>query len=312
MLPASPPSMLMFVLLKGAPFSQPPVDVPCEDMRRIELSQDPTAATREVCVSPGLVTSFLFDTRAEVDIQDEVRFVEVMRGRGGIGLVPPRDMAPGERLRVTVRFGGVATQERVTFVLVAYSGQATRQVEVYRDQRSRESYLDEVAQERTKVRQLISDLHQLRSQLNQANEFRGLVFGRMLGLTGTLSQKFPEKRKGYSESGLTVDSGTSYRSDKSVGVQLWLKNLSEEPWTVAEAALTVNGELLTGLIWVAETIPPNEMRQIMVEIDTQRDKLQGGATLALRGKDSRVITLSELTFPEDVAPMTKAPQDLPR
>ncbi len=312
MLPASPQSVLIFVLLQGAPVSQPPVDAPCEDIRRIELSLQPTAATREVCVSPGFVTSFLFDTRAEVDIQEEVRFVEVMRGRGGIGLVPPRDMAPGERLRVTVRFGDDAPQESVTFVLVAYSEQATRQVEVYRDQRPRETYQHEIAQERTKVRQLLSDLHQLRSQVEQANDFRGLVFGRMLMLPGILKQNIPATLVDHSESDLTVKSGTSYRSDKSVAVQLRLENLSEEPWTVVEAALTVNGEPQKGLIWVAENIPHNKTGQVMVEVDAQRDKLQGSATLTLRGKDSRVITLSGITFPEDVAPTTKAPQDLPR
>jgi uncharacterized protein (TIGR02268 family) len=304
--------VLVFFILQGTPISQPPLDGPCEDVRRIELSLEPTAATREVCVSPGLVTSFLFDKPAGVDLQDEVRFMEVMRGRGSIGLVPPRDMAPGEHLRLTARFGDGASQESVTFVLMAYSGQATRQVEVYRDQRPRESYQLEVAQERAKVRQLLLDLHEMRSQLKRASGLRGLISSAVLGVKGVQAQPFPPKLTGYSESDLTVESGTNYRSDTSVAVRVKMQNSGEEPWTVEEAALTVDGEPLKGLIWVAESIPPNDARQVVVEVDARREELRGGATLILRGKDSRVINISGITFPELDASKTSDPGPEPR
>ncbi len=297
MLPTPPPSMLVFFLLQGAPSPPPPEESPCEDVRRIELSLEPTVATREVCISPGLVTSFLFDAPTQADLQDEVRFMEVMRGRSGIGLVPPRDMAPGERVRLTVRIDDGATQERVTFILVAYSGQATRQVEVYRDQRSRESYQYEVAQERANVRQLLSELRQMRSQLHRVNGLRGLISSAALGLDGIQTRPFPLKLQGYSESGLRIETGASYRSSKSVAVQLKLKNTGEESWTVADTTLTVDGEPLKGLLWVAETIAPNETRYVVVEVDAKREELRGSATLTLRGKDSRVITIPEFTFP---------------
>jgi uncharacterized protein (TIGR02268 family) len=298
MIPPSPSSMLVFFILQGTPLSQLPPDGLCEDVRRIELSLDPTAANREVCVSPGLVTSFLFDTPAGVDLQDEVRFLQVMRGRSSIGLVPPRDMAPGEHLRLTLRFGDGASQESVTFVLVAHSGQATRQVEVYRDQRSRESYQQELAQERVKARQMLLELQELRSELTRAHGLRGVISSAAVGLKGIQVQQFPPKPTNYAGSGLTVVAGASYRSDTTVAVQLTLGNSGEEPWTMEEATLTSNGEPLKGLIWVAETIPPNDSRPVVVEVDTQHQGFRGNATLTLRGKDARVINISDIMFPE--------------
>src|SRR5687767_5653785 len=102
--PYSPSLFLVLVLLQGAPVVEPLPAAACEDVRRIELSREPTARGREICVGLGLMTGLLFDAPVSVELQDEVRFVEVTRGRSGIGFVPPRDMAEGERLRLTARF----------------------------------------------------------------------------------------------------------------------------------------------------------------------------------------------------------------
>ena len=83
MLPAPPSALLVLVLLQG---SEVPLSGACEDIQRIDLSQSPTAAALEVCVSPRLMTGFTFDAPAVVELQDDVRFAEVMHGRSGLSI----------------------------------------------------------------------------------------------------------------------------------------------------------------------------------------------------------------------------------
>ncbi len=174
MLLASPPSLMVLVLLQGSPVAQSPFVANCEDVERVELSLASSEVAHEICISPGLMTGFLFDVPASVELQDEVRFAEVLRGYGGISFVPPKDMASGERIRLTVRFGEGESQQGITFMLVARRGQATRQVEVYRDPRPRESYRQEVERERAKNQKLLEENQQLRAQLIKPGGLRGL------------------------------------------------------------------------------------------------------------------------------------------
>ena len=182
MLPASP-SVLVLVLLQVPAESRTPSLLGCEDVQRVELSLVPTASV-EVCVSPGLMTGFRFDAPVKVDLQDDVRFEEVMHGRSGVSFIPPKDLAPGERLRLTALLGGGESPQSITFALVAHRGRATRQVEVYRDKRTRESYQEEIEQERAKNQQLREENQGLRAQLALAGGLRGLFLSGALGDTG--------------------------------------------------------------------------------------------------------------------------------
>ena len=143
----------------------------CEDSWRIELALALRVKAREICVSPGMVTSFLFDTPLEdVELQDEVRFLEVPRGQRGISFVPPRagawgapaaDGWPRDRGRPGARHllaGGPA-------------GQATRQVEVYLDLRPRESYQQEIDKERAK-KQRLANKQELRADSSGREDCR--------------------------------------------------------------------------------------------------------------------------------------------
>jgi len=293
---ASPPSILVLAFLQGSPIMQPLTTAACDGVRRIELSSPHATAAREIRVSPGLMTSFLFDTPAVVDLQDEVRFMVVTRGRSSISFLPPEDMAPGERLRLTARIGDGTSQENATFTLVAHSGQATHQVEVYRDKRPRESYQHEVAQERAKVQQLLTELEHMRSRLKLSGGLLGLITSGALKPNAIQSQEYQQKPKGYSESGLIVTRGVTYRSNKSVAVEVWLENSGTETWTAVGASLTVKGKPLE-IIWQAETIPPNKVRQVVVEVDAIRGEPRGDATLSLWEAGPRVINIPEITFP---------------
>ena len=299
MLP-SPPSLLVLTLLQGTPTLQPTPTTACEDLQRIELALVPATPAREICVSPGLMTSVVFDVRAEVELQDEVRFREVARGLGTISFLPPGDMLPGERLRLMARLGAGEAQDLVTFTLVAHTGEATHQVEVYRDQRSRESYQHEVAQQRAKVQQLREELQQLRTRLAQAGGFRDMLANDFLTDSGAQARHLKEALSSSTEGALSFESGVSYRAERHVAVQLWLTNPDSEPWTVAHASLLdATGKELTGMkLWQKEPIPPHRSGLVIVETPAERQDLQGELTLVLRDDGERVVRISRVTFPK--------------
>lgn len=295
-----PPSLLALVLLQGAPGAQPSSVVACEDNPRIELSREPAAVVREICVSPGSMTGFLFDGPFSVELQDEVRFVEVLRGRSGISLVPPRDMAPGERLRLTARLGEGESQRSVTFMLVAWPGQATRQVEVYRDRRTRESYEQEIEQERAKNQKLREENQQLRTRSLGSGDLRRLFLEGALEDTGVKVNVLPIGKTGQPSShDLFLKRGYFYRSARSVAVGVVIRNLGTEPWILKGVSLeTHTGETLDGLkLGPFESIAPQEEGRVVVERDAALGELSGEFTLLLWDAGGRTISIPRVSFP---------------
>lgn len=301
-----PSSILLLALLQGAPIMQPHSTTACKDLRRIELALSPTAALFEICVSPGLMTNFVFDVRTEVDLQDEVRFQEVTRGRNTLSLLPPPDLTSGERLRLTALLGEGATQQRVSFSLVAHPGQATHQVEVYRDQRPRESLLHEIAQEqaenqklRNALKQSRAQLEQLQIKLAQPRGLRDLIANGTINASGVMVNEFNEDVTGRSESALTYKWGSGYRATKSIAAEVWLTNLGSEPWMVAVGSLVdAHGRELRGVKLRQDSpIEPNSEGLVIVEVDALRSESHGELTLSLRDEGARGITIPGLTFP---------------
>ncbi len=297
-------SLLLFVLLQGAPVEPLPTAAACEEVQRVELALIPLAA-REVCVSPGIMTNFVFDARADVELQDEVRFLEVTRGSSTFSVLPPPDMVAGERLRLTARFGKGASQQSITLTLVAHPGQATHQVEVYRDERPRESYVQEAAQERAKNQRLREELaqsrarlEQMRAQLDQSGGLRELLANETIGDSGVGSLQFSKVFK-QSEGDLLYLRGVSYRAKKSVAAKVWLMNLSSEPWKLAEASLlNAQGQELKGLkLWQDKPIPPRGEGWVIVEVEATPEAAHDELTLTMRDEGSRGITLAGVTFP---------------
>jgi uncharacterized protein (TIGR02268 family) len=246
------------------------------------------------------VTSFVFDVRADVELQDEVRFVEVTRGRSTISFLPPRDMMPGERLRLMARLGtGGAQEELVPFTLVARTGQATHQVEVYRDQRSRESYQHEVTQERAKVQQLREQLEQLQNRLDQSGGLRELLITRALTYKGIQGQRLNPKPSGHPE-GLSFQKGSTYRTDISIAVEAWLVNPGSETWTVVDASLVdaTGKELKPVKLSHEKPVTPGAQELVVVEfVATKRQDIQGEYTLLLRDDAGHVLRIPQVTFP---------------
>ncbi|MFE8598403.1 DUF2381 family protein [Archangium violaceum] len=292
------PFLLSLVVLQGAPDLESAVA--CEDSQRIDLTLTPSTKAREICVSPGMMTGFLFDTiPGSLELQEEVRFVEVLRGQRGISFVPPKDMMPGERLRLTVRFGAAASQEVITFFLVAHRGQATRQVEVYRDRRPQESYQQETLEERAKNQQLRNENQKLLVQLERAQGLRSLIANDIVGLSGVQTLEMPVDTTNMPPGVVFFDYIISYRADKTAVVEMWLTNSSSAPWKTTRAVLlTANDEEVPGTQFLQmNTIAPTTRQTVQLEVNATRKELQGEFKVMLWDETSRVITHPGVRFP---------------
>jgi len=304
-IPAPPLSLLVLVLLQGSPLP-PSAGVDCQEVQRIELSLEP-GASREVCVSPGLLTGFVFDSPVVVDLQDEPRFAEVTHGRTTISVMPPGDMGPGERLRLTARFRDGASSDNITFVLVAHVGQATRQVEVSRDKRTRESFQHEVAQERAKnqrlqvqLERLQHELELLRAECDDPQGLRRLIESGALDRTAIGAQDFTAGNMTYSEGPLRVISGVSYHSATRVAVAVRVRNSSPEPWTPVEAWLVdaKGKEWKAVRLWQESTVQQQEdVRMVVVEVNATTHELQGEVTVVLREAGPRGLSIPKVMIP---------------
>ncbi|QRK12567.1 DUF2381 family protein [Archangium violaceum] len=299
MLSFTPLAILALMVPRGVPVGAPPAVAACEAVQRIELAVAPVTAARELCVSPGLVTSLRFDAPTVVELQDEVRFEEVVRVRRLLTLMPPPDMVPGERLRLTVRFEGDTSSSGSSFVLVAHPGRATHQVEVYRDKRTRESFLREVVQERARNAQLREELARTQALLGQSGGLRSLIASKTIGYSGVRAQVLKSKVREPSDGGLSVVTGASYRAEQSMAVDVLLKNSGSEPWMAAGASLVdARGEEMKGVKFHQEdVIAPNEVRSVIVEVATAEAQAQGELTLRLWDAGGRAITIPEVPFP---------------
>lgn len=271
----------------------------CEDSRRIELSSAPTATNREICVSPGIMTGFLFDTRVSLELQDEMRFVEVLRGRSGISFMPPRDMAIGERLRLTARSGDGSSEEIVTFTLVAHRGRATRQVEVYRDRRTRESYQQEAEQERVNNQQLREENQRLWVQVEQKQGLRSLLADGLVGEDGVAATTLAPGRPGAARESPSYLRGNCFRTQALVALLVLINNTTSAPWMATGASLTdARGEELPGLMLRQdEPIPPAANRMVFVEAGAKHWQAIGPLVLRIWDERSRVITIPGVVFP---------------
>lgn len=300
MLPAPLSSLMLLVLHQEAPLATPSSATRCDEQQRIELSLAPATRVDEICVSPGIMTGILFDAPVSVDIQDEVRFVEVLRGRSGISFVPPQDMVPGERLRLTVSIPGGDAPQSVTFTLRAHRGQATRQVEVFRDRRTRESYQQELDQERAMNQKLQEENQWLRTRLEQSQGLRSLFFDDALGFQGVRADSLEQGESGrHLDGDFLVKRVVTYRSRHSVAVEILLQNTGTEPWIAEGASLvTQTGEKL-GEISIGQfgPIPPSEIQRVFVEANVALGKPRGEVTLRMWNAEARTLTLSNVSFP---------------
>ncbi|MET0404477.1 MAG: DUF2381 family protein [Cystobacter sp.] len=292
-------SVLTILALHQIP-SEGGVRSSCPDRVRVDLSARASLPTPEICISAGILTGFIFDRPVSIDLQDEVRFGEVLRGRAGISLVPPSDLTSGERLRLSIHFEQDPPEKKVTFVLVSYPGQATHQVDVFHDSRSQDSLRHELWEERLNNVALREENQTLREELRAARRLRQVFLSGELRSTGIASKKLPIDPAWRERKPIAILQGTSFKAARSLAVWISVANNGPQPWAVEDVRLTdANGERLQNLDpGPPQTIPPFGTGDVFIELSDHKHELTGEFSLTMREKGPHSMTMPHITFPQ--------------
>ncbi|WNG25833.1 DUF2381 family protein [Cystobacter fuscus] len=303
MLATSLPLMLTLSLTQTP---APPGHMDCEETQRIERTRT-ALAPHEICVSPGRMTGVVFDVPVSVELQEEFRFEEVSRGRTSINVMPPKDMAPGERLRLSARYvDGNHQEDALTLFLVASPDQSTRQVEVFRDTRTRESFERELEQERVErqrsqqeLTRLRLELEQLRQKYADPRQLHWLIYSHSMTREGVRARTFKKSLIGQESNELRVDRGVSYRSKYRVAIELWLVYSGSVPWNDIgiEVQRSSHGDWPIVYSWQQAMPEVNVAFMMIIEMEAASAWTSVECNLILRDDLGRRLIIRGIEFP---------------
>jgi len=302
MVSTSSAMLLVCTLLAAPPESAPlPVLAPLPGVRRIELETWRAGAAREVAVSPGLTTTFLFNSELSgEEVEHRKRFRVVDPARYTLTLVPSTELAPGTRVGLTVSFADGLLPASADFVLAVHATKAERQVEVYRSPRNLESVAAEAVLERMGAQLCREENARLLVAPSYPEGLIGLMATGRMDVQGVFAHNLTETFFEPPKNALDVKLADALRSSQRVAVRMLLSNGSQVRWQVQDATLVAaDGSELPGLqVWPREPIPPGEEQVFMVEADAPRPLPPGPFTLRLVEEDGlRTVTVGNITFP---------------
>ena len=297
---------LLALLLSQAPSpAEPPGQDECEATRpRVELSAEPTAKARVVCLTPGLPLTFSFDALlrpGSVRLGEPEWFEDTATGRQTLTFRPRGNLETGKRSEVEVCFADGAAPECATFVLVTHPGLGMQQLEVLRQKRTVADYQQAEREARAEVQQCKEEVRQLRAEREVPEGLRGALASGLLGEKGIASrdlEKSVTKREGNA---LSLERIWSYRAGDRVAVDVKLWNPGTRPWVAAGAVLrSATGAVLKPLpLWQPEPIAPGpDAGRVVVEVLATTKQARGTYTLTLWDAErQRTVVLGEVTFP---------------
>ncbi|RKG48132.1 DUF2381 family protein [Corallococcus sp. AB011P] len=308
-MPMSPTVVLLVIaLFSGAATAQSRPAATGFGVRRIEFSAENFEAmtTPEVQVSPGVSTTFEFNSallQEKVAVEGAERFALVDIGRSTLRLVPSDQVLPGERLRVTVRFLDGAAPVGTAFILVAHPAQAERLVEVWRNQRTVESYQQESKEARAEAQRCHEENERLRAEYEGPGGLAGLLENRVIGKSGVSVKPLDFEKEVRQRPGdaIRILRAWSYRSANRVAVLMDLDYPEAAQHWMAQGASLVGktGETLNMLpVWQEAPVANARIRRLVVEAEATPDEARGTFALKLWERDGlRMITLPGVTFP---------------
>ena len=306
-------ALLSFVLLAASTGAsgQSPLP-PCESgTRHLELSADTPRTTYEVCIRPGLSSSFLFNVKlARVELPGRERF-RVIADETGFLLVPSRALKDGERVPVTVHFHDGAAPASVGLLLVVHPTEAERQVEVLLQPRTVVSYREGEQRALEEVQQCHQEKARLQTECAGQVGLRGLFGQGLLGKQGVPSQDMRKSLSARLGNTLTSTEARSYRADTEriegghkvvrLAVVQDLHNNGRTPWTPAGAVLVGSkGQEWKALgVWPLEPLLPGEKYRLVVEVECTEEEARGTFTLKLWSQEggARGELFDGVTFP---------------
>jgi uncharacterized protein (TIGR02268 family) len=274
------------------------------------LSAELGAPPPVLCISPGVVTSLLFDTPlapGAVEVQSQGQEVQLAQSERMVALLPSARLLPGEWRKLTVRFGDGAAPSMSIVLLYVHPARGARQVEVRRQARTVESYQRELAEQKEQAQRCQEENTQLRAAQGQPEGLRGLVSsGLMGGKKGGVASAdlmWPTQRwTARKGSALEPQQAWSYRSHSRVAVEVRLQLLvGEQPWVAAGAALVdAHGREVPVLpVWQEAPLALGPgFQTVVVEAEAPPGEVQGPYTLKLwEAGGPRSVTLEGVVFP---------------
>ncbi|MGZ3458914.1 MAG: DUF2381 family protein [Archangium sp.] len=319
-MPALRPALLLLAsLLGGVPaLAQPPPEPWEPGVRHLVLSESTAAEVPELRITPGLALTFIFDTpvrpvrQGGVEMEEREQFQVVSLDEEGrvLTLVLSREVKPGRRLRLRVRFadGGVPTSAE--FLLVAHPAQAETHVQVYRRPRSAEACCQQAEAEREKAQQCQVELARTRAESNGPGP-RGLTGLRADGLMndeGVRAQRITGRLTLSPASALVPQQAITLRTaaasqnenEKRVRVAVWLtlESPGAQDWKAEGAQLAARGGMRPKVtVWQSAPITPG-VWEVMVEAELPKKEARGLFTLKLwDASGTQTFSASGVTFP---------------
>ncbi|MCY1018257.1 DUF2381 family protein [Pyxidicoccus sp. MSG2] len=224
---------LLAVLLASAAAAQPQPGSE-RKLRQRTITLPAKADEAAIRVARGALTTLTFDSAlAAKGVQLEGRethFERVDEDQRLVSFKPRVDLAPGERLLLTVRFGDGAAPQEATFELVAADEAVDASVEVVRRARSAEA--------------LQAELRELKAKYEALQDRSGEGGPEGMVLSGWLTQdirarRFDARVAANNASGLKVEYGVGYRTGKWALVEVRLRSLpGTRRWALGEVKLT--------------------------------------------------------------------------
>ncbi|HEX8819857.1 MAG TPA: DUF2381 family protein [Archangium sp.] len=305
---------LLFALLASTPAPAQPATEEWDPGggRHVELTADDAGQVPPIAIGPNRATTFVFHTPllpggVVVEGREFFLSVTVDEAAGVVNVLPSGALSPGRELMLTARFADGAVPEWARLRLVVSATRAERQVEVYRQPRSAESYRQAERRERERAERCEARLAQVEAQGPYAGGLTGLFDAGLLGngkglAVKNLAQDFTQ-RPGET---LHVQQVWSYRAkkDNTVAVELKVENTGQESWTArgvegTELVSPESGERLR-ILRVRQTGPllPGDEGRLVVEAQALEGHSTGLFVLKLEEADGqRTLTVRKVTFP---------------
>ncbi|HEX5750702.1 MAG TPA: DUF2381 family protein [Archangium sp.] len=304
----SPVGLLALALLAPIPPASTPSPADaCEAASpQLVLSAESSTTPPTVCISPDVPLTLRFDTALQpgsVRIQERERFGDVAPGQQNLLLVPPENLAAGERFQLEVCFADGAAPGCARFLLLAHPALGLSQVKVFRQPRPVASFQEGEKTAQAETRQCQEEVRQLRAERGAPEGLRGALASGLLGEGGISFKDLLESITEARGNALSLHKARSYRTEGRVAVELEFTNPGTLPWLAAGAVLRgPKGEVLKPLpLWqsVPSTDPgAQEPVRVVVEVLASEKEARGTYTLTLwDAEQKRTVTLGLITFP---------------
>lgn len=300
MSPLSPGAFLILSLLAGAAETSESLRAfDCSSASRITLTGVPVEQIPDVCVNLGAPTTFVFDTPLPLGavVLSDSHSTDLAQGGALATVYPKRNFLPGERVKLTVRFGDGAAPEEVAFWLVGRSGKGARSVEMFRHTRSVDALQKEAAEARAKASQCQEENALLLADRKKPAGLMGVAWLERIGEIH--SKNITKDLEQDSASLLTIKATMSYSHQGALAVRLKISNLTPEPWMATRATLLdPTGTEVELSSWQMAAIQPGALGIVVVGTDQHPGQVKCPCDLRLWATQGLYdVRVGALTFP---------------